>query len=221
MSSNSESSHRQAREGSISSIGTNSDHQSSHSNSSHTQSRRYLITQREGTRHSSRELHTRPHSQTSISDHQTQSESFASNRASFGGSSHDASYTSENESTGLEAQSYEITSQLSFSHLDPFSYDGLGLSHYENHLTIEEDPKDQSFNDQPDVQYVETVPATENDIQISNNELYVLQTCSPAIEMWTLEESRDERIRLGLPSGQETSMASFGCIITGETWDND
>ncbi|KAI9649550.1 hypothetical protein NHQ30_002130 [Ciborinia camelliae] len=211
-SSNSASSHRQARKGSESSTGNKSNQQTYHRDASRTQSRSSTSTRREGSQFSSREVRAGPHAQSSISDQEPQQEeSFASNKASFGGSSHDASYTSENDSTDLQTQSYELSSQHSYSHLDHFSYDGIMLSHYDNQLTIDEDPNEQPFTYQPGVQYVATESATENDLQASNTELHALQTYSPTTEMWSLQESRDERIRLGLPGGQQTPMTSFDC----------
>lgn len=195
------------------SIGRNYDHHSYHSDSSHTQPRRPAVTRREETHHSSREFLSRVHSQRSTSDHQPQeSEYFTSDRASYSGSRHSVSYTSENGSTQLEDQSQEITSQSFYFHLEHIPYNGLRLPHYEKYITIEEDPKDEPFTNSPVVQYATKMPATENGIQASSNEQYLLQTYSPTTEIWARQESRDERIRLGLPGGQETTMSSFDLV---------
>ncbi|ESZ95538.1 hypothetical protein SBOR_4067 [Sclerotinia borealis F-4128] len=50
---------------------------------------------------------------------------------------------------------------------------------------------------------------TENGIRASDFEFQALENYSPTTEIWTLQESRDERIRLGLPGGQQTPMTSF------------
>ncbi|KAF7869643.1 hypothetical protein EAF04_004427 [Stromatinia cepivora] len=202
------SSHTHARKGSASSTDSKSDHQS-HSRSARIQARSSVV-RREGSRYRSTERGSSPHPQSPISDHQPQQEgSFASNRASFGGSSHEASFTLENESNELETQSHETSSQYSYSNLDYFSHGCMMLPHYDNQLTIEEDPDEQYYTYQPVFQQVATPSATENGIQAPNIEFHALQTYSPTTEMWTLQESRDERIRLGLRGGQETSSVIF------------
>lgn len=203
-----------------------SDQQSYHSDSNSNKSRRSPATREEITllRLSSGEACASLHLQLSASDYQSQeSESFTSNRASFGGSSHLASHASENDSTESEAQDYHLTSQYHDSHLSHYSYDDMTLSNYDNQLTIEGDSNEQYFTNQPGVHYAATAPATENGFQASNNNVYALQTYSPATEMWTLQESRDERIRLGLPGGQETSLLDFDydqTVITVASYNN-
>ncbi|KAJ8060586.1 hypothetical protein OCU04_010897 [Sclerotinia nivalis] len=205
------SSHRHARKGSASSTDSKFNYQSHSRNASRTHARSSVV-RSEGPRYPSTECGSSPHPQSPISDHQSQQEgSFTSNRASFGSSSHDASFTSQNESNELETQSHETSSQYSYSHLDYFSHDCIMISHYDSQLTIEEDPDEQYYTYQPVAQHVATRLTTENGIQAPNIEFHALQTYSPATEMWTRQESRDERIRLGLPGGQQTASALFDC----------
>lgn len=188
-----------------------SDHESYHHNADHAQSSSSAVTRREKS-HISAESRALSLPQSSILDHQAQQEgSFASNRASFGGSSHDTSCISESDSNDSGARSHETFSQYPYSHWDYFSQDCVISSHYDTHLTIEEDPSERYLTYQQGAQYVATTPTTENGLQGSNNEVYTLQMYSPTTEMWTLQESRDERIRLGLPGSQTTAYVVFDC----------
>ncbi|CAD6448662.1 faa69f4e-320e-4b87-80e4-958c28384ee7 [Sclerotinia trifoliorum] len=205
------SSHRRARTGSASSTDSKSSHRSHGRNASRTRARSSVV-RREGPRYPQTERGSSPHPQSPVSDHQSQQEgSFASNRASFGGSSHDSRFISENESDELETQSHETSSQCSYSHLGYFSHDCMMISHYDSQLTIEEDPNEEYYSYQSVAQHVTRGLATENSIQAPNVEYHSLQAYSPATEMWTLQESRDERIRLGLPGRQQAPSAFFEC----------
>lgn len=205
------SSHSRARKGSASSTDGNSSHQSHGRNASRTRARSSVV-RREEPRYASTELGSSPHPQSPVSDHQSQEEgSFVSNRASFGGSIHDSSFTSENESDELETQSHENSSQYSYSHLGYFSHDYMMISHYDSQLAIEEDPNEEYYSYQPVAHNVTRGLATENSVQAPNIEYHSAQAYSPATEMWTLQESRDERIRLGLPGRQQAPSAFFEC----------
>ncbi|TGO88731.1 hypothetical protein BPOR_0144g00010 [Botrytis porri] len=201
MSSNPASSHKQARKESESSTESESHHHHYHHNPDLSQSRNSVSPKKEGSPHSYTESPAGPHPQ--------QEGSFASNVASFGGSSHDAGYMSENDLHELEAETHEPSSQYTCRHLGYFSHDCAMTSHYDNQLTIEEDPTEQYSSPQLESQRAAEISTTENDIQASSDEVYELQTYSPTTEMWTLHESRDERIRLGLPGGQEVPPNIF------------
>ncbi|KAF5872380.1 uncharacterized protein Bfra_005739 [Botrytis fragariae] len=204
MSSSSASSHRQARKESDTSTESRSLHQQYHHNTDLSRSRNSVGPKEEGCPHSCTASPASYHSQSTHSDHRPQQEeSFASNVASFGGSSHDAGYMSENDLHELEAQAHEPSSQYTCRHLGYFSHDCAMASHYDNQLTIEEDPNEQYSPPQLEIQCAKTISTAENGVQVSNNEFAEMQTYSPTTEMWTLHESRDERIRLGLPGGQE------------------
>ncbi|TGO20762.1 hypothetical protein BPAE_0267g00020 [Botrytis paeoniae] len=210
MSSNSASSHRQAGKESESSTESKFLHQHYHHNADLSQSRISVGPKKEGSPHSYTESPASYHSQSTHSDHRPQQEeSFASNVASFGGSSHDAGYMSENDLHELEAQAQEPSSQYTCHHLGYFSHDCAMVSHYDNQLTIEKDPNEHYSPPQLEIQRATTISTTENGIQVSNNEFKEMQTYSPTTEMWTLHESRDERIRLGLPGGQDLPSNIF------------
>ncbi|TGO38685.1 hypothetical protein BHYA_0069g00040 [Botrytis hyacinthi] len=204
MSLNSASSYRQARKESESSTENGSFHQYYYHNADLNRSRNSVGPKKEGSPQSCTESTADPHPQFSHSDHRSQQEeSFVSNAASFGGSSHDTGYMPENDLYEVEAQTHEPSSQYACRHLDYFSHDCAIVSHYDNQLTIEEDPNEQYSPPQLELQRAAIIPTTENSIQAPSDEVHELQTYSPTTEMWTLYESRDERIRLGLPGGQE------------------
>ncbi|KAF7947606.1 hypothetical protein EAE96_008688 [Botrytis aclada] len=203
-------SHRQARKESESSTGNKSLRQHNHRNADLSRSRNSVGPKKEGSPRSCTEAPAGHHPQFSYSDHRPQQEEpFASNAASFGGSSHDAGYMSENDLQELEAQTHEPSSQYTCHHLGYFSHDCAMVSHYDNQLTIEEDPNEHYSPPQQEIQHVTTISTTDNDMQAPSDEVYELQTYSPTTEMWTLHESRDERIRLGLPGGQEVHPNLF------------
>ncbi|TGO56320.1 hypothetical protein BCON_0079g00140 [Botryotinia convoluta] len=209
MSSNSVSTHRQAREESDTSTESKSHHQYYHHNTDLSRSRNSVGPKKEGSPHSCTESPAGHHPQFTPSDHRPQQEeSFASNIASFGGSSHDVGYMPENDLHELEAQAHEPSSQYTCRHLGYFSHDCAMVSHYDNQLTIEDDPNEYYSPPQLEIQR-ETIISTEDGVQVSNNGFEEMQTYSPTTEMWTLHESRDERIRLGLPGGQELPSDIF------------
>ncbi|THV44848.1 hypothetical protein BGAL_0568g00030 [Botrytis galanthina] len=211
MSSNSASSHRQARKESKSSTENEPLHQYYYQNADLNRPRNSVGPKKEGSPQSCTESAASSHPQFPPSDHRPQQEeSFASNAASFGGSSHDAGYMSENGLHELEAQTHEPSSQYTCRHLDYFSHNCAMVSHYDNQLTIEEDPNEQYSPFQLESQLATTISTTENGIQAPSDEFHEVQTYSPTTEMWTLHESRDERIRLGLPGGQEFCPDIFG-----------
>ncbi|KAF7910483.1 uncharacterized protein EAE98_012015 [Botrytis deweyae] len=210
MSSKSASTHRQAREESEPNTESKSHHQHYHHNADLSRFCNSVGPKKEGSPHPCTESPAGPHPQSTHFDHLPQQEDFfASNAASFGGSSHDAGYMSENDLHELEAQTHEPSSQYTCRHLGYFSHDCVMASHYDNQLTIEEDPNEQNSPPQSEIQRVTTNPTTENGIQVSSNEFEEMQTYSPTTEIWTLHESRDERIRLGLPGGQEIPSNIF------------
>ncbi|KAF7945768.1 uncharacterized protein EAE97_004806 [Botrytis byssoidea] len=211
MSSSSASYHRQARKESGSSTENESLHQYDHQNADHNRSRNFAGPKKEESPQSCTQSTAGPHPQFSHSDHRSQQEeSFVSNAASFGGSSHNTGYMSENNSHELEAQTHEPNSQYTYCHLDYFSHDRAMVSHYDNHLAIEEDPNEQYSPLQLESQLATTISTTENGIQAASDEIQKVQKYSPTTEMWALHESRDERIRLGLPGGQEFRPDIFG-----------